>query len=126
MKTAVIYSCHREWRTNEYDNEMQEHLCREYAQQHGIEIVGFYMECISAKNQPLFMKQQLLNDCKQRRWDMVIFPCLSILGRNVHDNMKFLSELSEYVKCKSVAQETDPFLREVGKLLEILYKEGRV
>ncbi len=124
MKKAVIYTCHREWRTNEYDNEMQEQLCREYAQQHGIEIVGFYMDCISAKNQPLLMKQQLLDDCKQRRWDMVIFPCLSILGRNVPDNMEYLSELSKYVKCKSVAQENDPFLREVAKILEMLHKEG--
>lgn len=126
MKKAVIYTCHREWRTNEYDNAMQEQLCREYAQQHEIEIVGKYVDCVSAKNQPLFMKQQLLNDCKQRRWDMVIFPCLSILGRRVPDNMEFLSELSKYVKCKSVAQENDPFLRESAKLLEMLYKEGRL
>lgn len=124
MKKAVIYTCHREWRTNEYDNAMQEQLCREYAQQHGIEIVGKYVDCVSAKNQPLFMKQQLLNDCKQRRWDMVIFPCLSILGRNVPDNIEYLSKLSKYVKCKSVAQENDPFLREVAKLLEIMHKEG--
>ncbi len=126
MKKAVIYTCHCEWRTNEYDNAMQEQLCREYAQQHEIEIVGFYMDYISAKNQPLLMKQHLLNDCKQRRWDMVIFPCLSILGRNVPDNMEYLSKLSKYVKCKSVAQENDPFLREVAKLLELLYKDGRL
>lgn len=124
MKKAVIYTCHREWRTNEYDNEMQEQLCREYAQRKGIEIVGIYMDCVSNKREPLLMKQQLLKDCKQRRWDMVIFPSLSILGRRLPDNMEYLSELSKYVKCKSVAQENDPFLREVAKILKMMHKEG--
>lgn len=124
MKKAVIYTCHLEGRISEPDNEMQEQLCREYAQRKGIEIVGIYMDCVSNKREPLLMKQQLLKDCKQRRWDMVIFPCLSILGRNVPDNMEYLSELSKYVKCKSVAQENDPFLREVAKILKMMHKEG--
>lgn len=124
MKKAVIYTCHREWRKDEYDNAMQEQLCREYAQQHGIEVVGIYMDCISAKNQTLFMKQRLLDDCKQRSWDMVIFPSLTILGRRIPDTMEYLSELSKYVKCKSVAQAHDPFLRETARLLEMMHKEG--
>ncbi len=125
MKKAVIYTCHLEGRISEPDNAMQEQLCREYAQQHGIEVVGFYMDCVPNKRQPLFMKQQLLDDCKNHDWDMVIFPSLSILGRKVNDNMKFLSQLSKHVKYKVVDQENDPFLREVGRILELLYKAGQ-
>ena len=115
MKKAVIYTCHLEGRISEPDNAMQEQLCREYAQQHGIEIVGFYMDCVSTKHQPLLMKQRLLDDCKQRSWDMVIFPSLSILGRKINNNMEFLSKLSKYVKYIVVDQENDPFLREVDR-----------
>ncbi len=125
MKTAVIYTCHLEGRISEPDNEMQEQLCREYAQQHGIEIVGNYMDCVSTKREPLLMKDLLLKDCKERRWDMVLFSSLTILGRKVNDTMKFLSKLSDYVDYKVIDQENDPFLKEVGKILEMLYKEGQ-
>lgn len=43
MKTAVIYTCHLEGRISEPDNERQTMLCKEFAQQNGIEIVGSYM-----------------------------------------------------------------------------------
>lgn len=125
MKKAVIYTCHLEGRISEPDNEMQEQLCKEYAQRNGIEIVGNYMDCVSTKRQPLLMKEQLLKDCKQRHWDMVLFSSLTILGRKINDTMKFLSQLSKHVKYKVVDQENDPFLKEVGKILEILYKEGQ-
>ena len=125
MKKAVIYTCHLEGRISEPDNEMQEQLCREYAQQHGIKVVGFYMDCVTTKREPLLMKQQLLKDCKQHDWDIVLFSSLSILGRKTNENMKFLSQLSKHVKYKVVDQENDPFLREVSKILELLYKAGQ-
>ena len=37
MKQAIIYSCHLEERANEPDNERQIALCKEYAEQNGIE-----------------------------------------------------------------------------------------
>lgn len=126
MKKAVIYTCHLEGRISEPDNEMQNQLCREYAQQNGIEIVGNYMDCVSTKREPLLMKELLIQDCKQRRWDMVLFSSLTILGRNTHETMKFLSGLTDYVDYKVIDQENDPFLNEVGKLLKILYKEGQL
>lgn len=65
MKTAVIYTCHLEGRISEPDNERQTMLCKEFAQQNGIEIVGSYMDCVITKHQPLLMKQQLFKDCQQ-------------------------------------------------------------
>ena len=112
MKKAVIYTCHLEGRMP--NNEMQTQLCKEYAQQNGIEIVGNYMDCVSTKRKPLLMKQQLLKDCKQRHWDMVLFYSLTILGWNIHDAMRFLSEISDYVDYKAIDQEHDEFLREIG------------
>lgn len=124
MKKAVIYTCHLEGRIYEPDNEMQTALCREYAQQHGIEIVGNYMDCVKSKHQPLLMKQLLFKECKQQQWDMVLFSSITILGRNTHDTMKFLSELSEYVDYKIVDQENDELLKEIGYMLKKMYKEG--
>lgn len=126
MKKAVIYTCHLEERIVEPNNEMQTQLCKEYAQQNGIEIVGHYMDCVPTKREPLLMKQQLLKDCKQRRWDMVLFSSITILGRNTHDTMKFLSELADYVDYKAIDQEYDEFLKEIGDLLKAMYKEGRL
>lgn len=126
MKTAVIYTCHLEGRISEPDNERQTMLCKEFAQQNGNEIVGSYMDCVITKHQPLLMKQQLFKDCQQKQWDMVLFSSITILGRRINDTIKFLSELSEYVDYKVIDQENDKFLKEVGKILQTLYKEGRL
>lgn len=101
-------------------------MCKEFAQQNGIEIVGSYMDCVITKHQPLLMKQQLFKDCQQKQWDMVLFSSITILGRRINDTIKFLSELSEYVDYKVIDQENDKFLKEVGKILQTLYKEGRL
>lgn len=57
---------------------------------------------------------------------MVLFSSITILGRRINDTIKFLSELSEYVDYKVIDQENDKFLKEVGKILQTLYKEGRL
>lgn len=126
MKTAVIYSCHLKGRISKHDNEMQMLICKEYAQQNGIEIVGFYKDCVATKREPLFMKQLLFNDCQQQRWDMVLFSSLTILGRNVHETMKFLNDLNKYVDYKVIDQENDEMLKQIGNLLKELYKERRL
>lgn len=126
MKTAVIYSCHLKGRISEPDNGMQMQLCKEYAQQNGIEIVGFYEDCVANKREPLLMKQLLFKDCQQQRWDMVLFSSLTILGRNVHETMKFLNDLNKYVDYKVIDQENDEMLKQIGNLLKELYKERRL
>ena len=107
MKKAVIYTCHLEGKISELDNEMQEMLCREYAQQNEIEIVGKYMDCVSTKRETLLMKQLLFQECKQRKWDMVLFSSITILGRKLNEIMKFLSDLSKYVDYKFIDQENN-------------------
>lgn len=122
MKKAVIYTCHLEGKISEPDNEMQEMLCREYAQQNEIEIIGKYMDCVSTKRETLLMKQRLLQECKQREWDMVLFSSISILGRKLNEIMKFLSDLSKYVDYKFIDQENDEVLKTIGDLLKDIYR----
>ena len=122
MKKAVIYTCHLEGKISELDNEMQEMLCREYAQQNEIEIVGKYMDCVSTKRETLLMKQLLFQECKQRKWDMVWFSSITILGRKLNEIMKFLSDLSKYVDYKFIDQENNEVLKTVGDLLKDIYR----
>lgn len=125
MKKAVIYSCHLEGRISEPDNEMQIALCKEYAQQNEIEIVGSYMDCVTTKHELLLMKQQLFQDCKQKRWDMILFSSITILGRNLDETMKFLSKLSKYVDYKFIDQENNEVLKTIGFLLKEMYKKDK-
>ena len=122
MKKAVLYTCHLEGKISELDNEMQEMLCREYAQQNEIEIVGKYMDCVSTKRETLLMKQLLFQECKQRKWDMVLFSSITILGRKLNEIMKFLSDLSKYVDYKFIDQENNEVLKTVGDLLKDIYR----
>ena len=122
MKKAVIYTCHLEGKISELDNEMQEMLCREYVQQNEIEIVGKYMDCVSTKRETLLMKQLLFQECKQRKWDMVLFSSITILGRKLNEIMKFLSDLSKYVDYKFIDQENNEVLKTVGDLLKDIYR----
>lgn len=126
MKTAVIYSCHLENRTSEPDNEQQITLCKKYAEQNEIEIVGNYMDRVGNKKEPLLMKQLLLEECRKQQWDMVLFSSITILGRNLKNTMKFLTELRKYVEYKVIDQENDELMNKIGKLLEMLYKENRL
>lgn len=126
MKTAVIYSCHLENRINEPDNERQIALCKEYAEQNGIEIVGSYMDHVPTKKAPLLMKRLLLQECRKQNWDMVLFSSITILGRNLKNTMKFLSEIRKHVEYKVIDQENDELINKIGKLLEMLYQEKRL
>ncbi len=126
MKQAVIYSCHLEERENEPDNELQIALCKEYAERNGIEIVGNYMDRVSTKKEPLLMKRLLLQECRKKHWNLVLIASMSILGRNIKETMKFLTELSKYVDYKIVDKENDELLNEIGELLITLYKESRL
>lgn len=126
MKQAVIYSCHLEKRENEPDNELQIALCKEYAERNGIEIVGNYMDRVSTKKEPLLMKRLLLQECRKKHWNLVLITSMSILGRNIKETMKFLTELSKYVDYKIVDKENDELLNEIGELLITLYKESRL
>ncbi len=125
MKKAVIYSCHLEGRICEPSNEMQMELCHEFAQQNDIEIVGSYMDCVSNKHEPLIMKQQLFQDCQQKKWDMVLFSSITVLGRNLDEIMKFLLDLSKYVDYKFIDQENDEVLKTIGSMLREIYKERK-
>lgn len=126
MKTAVIYSCHLENRINEPDNERQIALCKEYAEQNGIEIVGSYMDHVPTKKTPLLMKRLLLQECRKQNWDMVLFSSITILGRNLKSTIEFLSEIRKYVEYKVIDQENDELMNKIGKLLEMLYREKRL
>ena len=121
---AIIYSCHVKERSHEPDNTQQIALCQEYADQHGIEIVGNYMDCVASKNEPLLMKQLLFKKSRKRQWDIVLFSSITVLGRSVHEIMLFLSNLRKYVDYKIIVQENDPLKKEIGDLLEKLYKEN--
>lgn len=124
MKTAVVYSCHLIGRTSEPNNEMQIALCKEYAEKHGIEIVGNYTDCIATKQQSLLMKERLLKDCKHSHWDMVLFPSITILGRNFNKIMAFISKLRKYSECKFIDQENNETLKQLGYVLDLLHKEA--
>ncbi len=127
MKQAVIYSCHLEKRENEPDNELQIALCKEYAERNGIEIVGNYMDRVATKKEPLLMKRLLLRECRKLQLcDMLLFSSMSVLGRDIKETMKFLTELSKYVDYKIIDQENDKLMNEIGKLLKALYKENRL
>lgn len=123
MKKAVIYTCHLEGKISEPNNEIQRMLCKEYAQQNGIEIVGNYSDYVATKREPLLMKQRLFQDCKQKQWDMVLFSSITILGRKLNEIMKFLSELGKYVDYKIIDQENDEVLKTIGDLLKEMYRE---
>lgn len=126
MKQAIIYSCHLEERANEPDNERQIALCKEYAEQNGIEIVGSYMDRVATKKEPLLMKRFLLQECRKQHWNLFLIASITILGRNMKETMKFLTELSKYVDYKIVDKENDELLNEIGELLITLYKENRL
>lgn len=123
MKKAVIYTCHLEGKISEPNNEMQRMLCKEYAQLNEIEIVGNYSDYVATKREPLLMKQRLFQDCKQKQWDMVLFSSITILGRNLNEIMKFLSDIGKYVECKFIDQENDEVLKTIGDLLKDMYRE---
>lgn len=123
MKKAVIYTCHLEGKISEPNNGQQMMQCKEYAQQKGIEIVGFYEDCVATKREPLLMKQKLYEDSKQKKWDTVLFVSITILGRNLNGVMKYISNLSKYVDCKFIDQENDELLKTIGDLLNDMYKK---
>lgn len=124
MKKAVIYTCHLEGKISEPNNEIQRMLCKEYAQQNEIEIVGNYSDYVSTKHEPLLMKQQLFQDCKQKQWDMVLFSSITILGRNLNEIMKFLSDLGKHVEYKFIDQANDEVLKTIGDLLKDMYQRN--
>lgn len=123
MKKAVIYTCHLEGRISEPNNEMQRMMCKEYAQQKEIEIVGNYSDYVATKREPLLMKQRLLQDSKQKQWDVVLFSSMTILGRNLNEIMRFLSALSKYVEYKFIDQENNEVLKTIGELLKDMYRK---
>ena len=126
MKTAVIYSCHLENRAHEPENWQQIALCKEFAEQNGIEIIDSYWDYVTTKKEPLLMKKRLLEECRNQHWDMVLFSSITILGRNLKHIMKFLNEISKYLEYKIVNQENDKLLKEIGKWLKTLHKERRL
>ena len=126
MKQAIIYSCHLEERANEPDNERQIALCKEYAEQNSIEIVGSYMDRKKKKKEPLLMKRFLLQECRKQHWNLFLIASITILGRNMKETMKFLTELSKYVDYKIIDQQDNELMCEISKLLEMMYKENRL
>ena len=72
------------------------------------------------------MKRLLLQECRKKHWNLVLIASMSILGRNIKETMKFLTELSKYVDYKIVDKENDELLNEIGELLITLYKENRL
>ncbi len=84
------------------------------------------MDRVSTKKEPLLMKRLLLQECRKKHWNLVLIASMSILGRNIKETMKFLTELSKYVDYKIVDKENDELLNEIGELLITLYKENRL
>lgn len=83
------------------------------------------MDCVSNKHEPLIMKQQLFRDFQQKKWDMVLFSSITVLGRNLDEIMKFLLDLSKYVDYKFIDQENDEVLKTIGSMLREIYKERK-
>ena len=84
------------------------------------------MDRVATKKEPLLMKRFLLQECRKQHWNLFLIASITILGRNMKETMKFLTELSKYVDYKIIDQQDNELMCEISKLLEMMYKENRL
>ncbi len=120
MKNAVIYARYSSDRQTEQSIEGQVRDCKSYAEEHGITIVGTYIDrAMSGTNDDRDDFRRMLSDSDKRLWDYVLVYKLDRFSRNKYETAIHRKHLADNgVKILSV-KENIPDSPE-GILLESL------
>jgi site-specific DNA recombinase len=118
-KTAAIY-CRVSTRSQGETGlslDHQETKCREYCSSHSWEIVNVYTEVASAKDLERPQVQQLLNDAKSNKFDVVVGLKLDRLSRVPKDFYNLFEDLSDMDVDLVVVEDQIDTTNAVGRML---------
>ena len=107
MKKAVFYGRYSSANQTEQSIEGQLHVCEQYAQQNGIEIVAHYIDRAKSgktDNRPQF--QQMIADTEKMKVDTVLVYKLDRFTRNRYDSAIYKRKLKQ--RGISVVSATEP------------------
>ncbi len=107
MKKAVFYGRYSSANQTEQSIEGQLHVCEQYADQHGIEIVAHYIDRAKSgktDNRPQF--QQMISDSEKMKFDTVLVYKLDRFARNRYDSAIYKRKLKQ--RGVSVVSATEP------------------
>jgi len=94
---AIIYARHNSFENPEDSFHAQLEDCREFAKEHGIEVVDEYIDlssgCLERKERPELA--QLLEDSKEKNFDMVLVAEMSCLSHCYFETIRCLKTLRE-------------------------------
>lgn len=94
---AVIYARYSSDAQRETSIDQQVRVCRAYAQQHGIEIVGVYDDrAMTGTNDKRPQFRQMIRDASKRDWQHVIVYALDRFARDRYDSARYKHELKIY------------------------------
>jgi len=125
---AIIYERHNSFENPEDSFYARLEDCREYAKEHGIEGVDEYMDlssgCLERKKRPELA--QLLEDSKDRNFDMVIVAEMSCLSHCYFETILCLKTLRENgVIRHSVRQFLVDRFRPVEECYKLAFDQGK-
>ncbi len=106
MKTAVIYARYSSDKQTEQSIEGQLYDCYNYAKQHGIKVVGEYIDrAMTGKNDDRPAFQKMLSESAKKKWDYVLVWKLDRFARNTIDSaINRQALLKNGVKLQSVME----------------------
>lgn len=97
MKKAVIYARYSSDRQNEQSISGQVDVCRKWAEDNDIEIVGIYPdEALTGRTDMRPNFQRMIKDAKSGRFDYVIVYKLDRFARNRYDSAIYKAQLKKY------------------------------
>ncbi len=107
MKKAAFYGRYSSANQTEQSIEGQLHVCEQYAEQSGIEIVAHYIDRAKSgktDNRPQF--QQMISDSERKKFDVVLVYKLDRFARNRYDSAIYKRKLKQHGI--SVVSATEP------------------
>lgn len=104
---AVIYARYSSSQQSEDSIEAQVRACREYAAQHGLNVLGVYAdEAISGKTANRAQYQKMLRDCEKGQFDAVLIHKYDRISRNLGEHVNLEMRLQDMgVTLTAVAQD---------------------
>lgn len=104
---AVIYARYSSNQQSEDSIEAQVRACREYAAQHGLNVLGVYAdEAISGKTANRAQYQKMLRDCEKGQFDAILIHKYDRIARNLGEHVNLEMRLKGLgVTLTAVAQD---------------------
>ena len=115
---AVIYARYSSNNQTEQSIEGQLRVCNNYAQSHGITVVGTYIDrALSGRTDRRPEFQRMIVDAERASWDIVLVYKFDRFARSMYDDSRYKKHLQDYGKQVVSASEHIPTGAE-GKLAE--------